>query len=1315
MNRPFLSLGLATVAVSLVVPIRAQNPATERFALLGVPARKGTALEVRLLWLPKSGWLPDGGFALYRAKGEGPLKKLATLKPDATLLPADLKAKAAVGAGAAKLVERPTRARSSLTAFREFKTTLEAPTARNLPLALVRKQASGLASVKNLEPIRKPQNVGKKAEPTAADEAEGLRSQIALAVLTDRARAKSLALAFDDPEASEGDSVRYVLRGLDAGGAELPETLGSATVLVRAADATPPPPDPSGFSAVQLDQDSAAIHWEDPSDAEQDKLVLPHYDLFRDETKRNPTPILLTSHETASGEAASLVSFQDDKLALGAHTYKLTLTDAFGRTSAPVATGLTMADLRVPAPLGGALARYELDRTTLGRLGALRRFVRVYWAAPADGKPVVFDLTRIDADNPATRTVLTTAPIPGDPAGAGNMTLATLIGLTGDGGLLADLIAAATPPQRAKLTHLVPTETPRPLVEERMRAVLSAMLAGDVGSEFPDFQSRLDALSARIRTTTDDSAPADRYFRYELTASYAQIASARRTVPTLSAPVGVPLTVAPAAPTASGAWTRNVFFDAGTLSRDGLLRNDSPAHGAGAFVKPKVSVRPVTRPSTVTGIPAELGGTVALSWNAVPQTVGMRYRIYRAVATGFFPEGVSVGQTGVGIGRHVTVSGGTRKLAYYSQYNNLKDSDYLLLGSTADTTWTDSLPPSHRCVYFYKVEAVNRWGVAGARSAPLTVTAGATLPPSAPNLVSVKPKTVENADGALALTFSANAIEERVVEYRILRKVVPVTTQVSMVAPSVRVASLGQIPPAPSGVSKPRLSQLVGGKQLAPQGPEATRLGFPSARFGVVSSGGGFRAIQKQSVGSAVLASFRNVAEYTEVGKVTAPLGASAASLTFTDTTAKPGNEYAYRLVAVNDDTVGSRGSNTIDGRPFVKTLKPTGGAATWDAATRTVRLSWSAVPGAGGYFVRRKLGGGAPLQLGALSGNPPSTTFDDPDARAGRTYTYLVYASDASGGLSDPLALNVTTTAETEALPDGPTRTPGNGTKLTNPGGVGGKPTIPKVESKSLGTPKAAARRGKFGETYFLSDDKTLAVRVEKAAYSIDGYAIDAANFYYCKPAERFVKLTLSVKNATDAPQPFDYQSVTAHVTGSDGSELGETKNWKALDTGKLANRTLKPGEEMQIEGVVVAEAEAEPKALILSGCAFDLTDAANPVSALEAHPEQPAALKTAVPLAYASATVESVSRAGSTFTAKLSVRNATLAPLTLGPKSLTLELFDEDGDRYDALPVGLEATLAPGESVSVSVAFSAPASIKLKQLKLREKDSRVYLIPVN
>ncbi|MGC4045023.1 MAG: hypothetical protein QM758_14630 [Armatimonas sp.] len=482
-------------------------------------------------------------------------------------------------------------------------------------------------------------------------------------------------------------------------------------------------------------------------------------------------------------------------------------------------TTVTMTDLRVPTPVAGAFARYELDRSTLGRPGGLRRYVRLYWAAPVDKRSVVFDITRVDADNAASRTPLTgTTPIPGDPSGVGGMTLADLFGLIGSDYLLGAMVSASTPAQQARLTGLAPTEVTRTFVEQKLRAVLLAMSVTDVGAEFPTLQGNLNDMAARIRTTTDSNTSPDHYYRYELTASYAGVTGAHRTVAALSSPIGIPLTVQPGTPTASGQWTRNTFMDAGSLTPTGTFRDAPPAAGTGAFVKPNVSARTVTRPSTINPIPARLGGTVNLSWSAVSQTSQMRYRIYRAVATGFFPEGVNVSQTGTGIGKHVTVSGGGLKKVYYSQYNSLKDTDYLLLGSTDKTTWSDPLPPSQRCVYLYKVEAVNRWNIASTRSAPLAVSAGATLPPSIPSLLSVKPQAIENVDGALALTFSPNPTEERVTEYRVLRMAIPVTTQVTMTAPAVRVASLGA-PPVTSQIQKPRVSQIVGNKQLAPQDP----------------------------------------------------------------------------------------------------------------------------------------------------------------------------------------------------------------------------------------------------------------------------------------------------------------------------------------------------------------------------------------------------------------------------------------------------------------------------------------------------------------
>ena len=77
------------------------------------------------------------------------------------------------------------------------------------------------------------------------------------------------------------------------------------------------------------------------------------------------------------------------------------------------------------------------------------------------------------------------------------------------------------------------------------------------------------------------------------------------------------------------------------------------------------------------------------------------------------------------------------------------------------------------------------------------------------------------------------------------------------------------------------------------------------------------------------------------------------------------------------------------------------------------------------------------------------------------------------------------------------------------------------------------------------------------------------------------------------------------------------------------------------------------------------------------------------------------------------VTVRNATLAPLTLGPQSIGVEPFDQDGDKYAPEPLQIDQpNLAPGATTQFRFVFKVPQAVQIKQIKLREKDSRVYVI---
>ena len=233
----------------------------------------------------------------------------------------------------------------------------------------------------------------------------------------------------------------------------------------------------------------------------------------------------------------------------------------------------------------------------------------------------------------------------------------------------------------------------------------------------------------------------------------------------------------------------------------------------------------------------------------------------------------------------------------------------------------------------------------------------------------------------------------------------------------------------------------------------------------------------------------------------------------------------------------------------------------------------------------------------------------------------------------------------------------------------------------------------------------------------------IDAQNFYYCRPTEKFLKLTLLVKNVTNQPQPFDYQTITAGGQSAAGDDLAQTKNWKALDTRQLANRTVAPGASFEIEGVVTVPAEGNPKSLAFGGLTFDLTDAENTVEPLPAAfgggdtapAEAPArADGTYYSLAFTDGAATLSTLPGG-MGVGLTVRNATQKTLNVANENYTVELFDEDGDKYPVNQSGAAPVpLAPGATTTLHFAFDVPRTIKLKSLKVRERDGRIYVFPV-
>ena len=277
-----------------------------------------------------------------------------------------------------------------------------------------------------------------------------------------------------------------------------------------------------------------------------------------------------------------------------------------------------------------------------------------------------------------------------------------------------------------------------------------------------------------------------------------------------------------------------------------------------------------------------------------------------------------------------------------------------------------------------------------------------------------------------------------------------------------------------------------------------------------------------------------------------------------------------------------------------------------------------------------------------------------------------------------------------------------------------------------ALATAKGATKAAQFRNAYYVTDGQAFAVRIDKAVYQVAGYAIDAQNYYYCRPTEKFLKLTMRVKNVSDQPQPFDYQTVTVGGMTADGEPLSPTKNWKALDDNKLANRTLAPNAEMEIEGVITVPADGDPRTLSFGDDSYDLTEAANRIDPLpaplgggnSAPVEAPAVADgTYYSLAFTDGAVTGIAQLPGGLGISLKVRNATAAPIKVTPQNYTMELYDEDGDKYTvtaATNAVAAVALNPGQETTLHFTFDVPKTIRLQSLKARERDGRIYAFPI-
>jgi fibronectin type 3 domain-containing protein len=118
--------------------------------------------------------------------------------------------------------------------------------------------------------------------------------------------------------------------------------------------------------------------------------------------------------------------------------------------------------------------------------------------------------------------------------------------------------------------------------------------------------------------------------------------------------------------------------------------------------------------------------------------------------------------------------------------------------------------------------------------------------------------------------------------------------------------------------------------------------------------------------------------KYTKVGTV--PSGTTS----FTDTTAASGTTYRYRIKAFNDNSSSAYSTSVSIYYLQAPALKKV------TVKTNALRVSWSKVNGASGYYIYRKQGSGSYNRIATIT-NGTSGSYTDTTVKNNKTYTYTV------------------------------------------------------------------------------------------------------------------------------------------------------------------------------------------------------------------------------------------------------------------------------------------------------------------------------------
>ncbi|MHB8635335.1 MAG: hypothetical protein ACYC96_02565 [Fimbriimonadaceae bacterium] len=642
----------------LLVALHGGQGAPSSGKLIGATVHVNGAPVVRLRWVMDEGWIPNGGYNLYRSDGT------TTLKLNSA--PLRVKDQQGLNDKVYQLAAQPVRLNvgqsfllpikatrvSSAPAFSAMRTAVKGitgaaggPGTESQIRNAVSKTAAVVAYMAAL-PKRPTQPT--KPVYTNVQKVAMARSHLAVTAMTLPGAAETLGMGFDDTKVTLNAPYTYTLKAI-IDGVENPIATFKITV-----GKDPLPPAPLVEEPVQTGVQAMSLHLEIPQGVDEASFGMLYYKVLRTDATHPAGVVLANGHivptyQTTSGgvEVASLVSYLDSGVAIGNVSYGVQLFDSFGRSNAsPVAVTAVVKDIAPPAPVTGATATYQAPK------GGGGQFVIVHFA-PSKGdatasKPNPADVSylylRKVADDPsAAWTAVTPTPVALAYAQESRLTVREM------GALYPQMLTAERVAAQRSLTKATP----------RLRATIASRIVAVGQMKFTAFKASNAGLIAvnafPVGEFADTSVQPDHYYEYRIVPVLKRNGVAGDMGAT--SPVGVPALAKAAAPSSvnlvdaiapmslafKGSATNvlklqpshGIYAPGSLVASAGSLANGLKM--AQTMVNTRVASSRAFTGLRVVGHPvaANFGRMVTVSWTPPAYSSALSFKVYRANGTGF--------------------------------------------------------------------------------------------------------------------------------------------------------------------------------------------------------------------------------------------------------------------------------------------------------------------------------------------------------------------------------------------------------------------------------------------------------------------------------------------------------------------------------------------------------------------------------------------------------------------------------------------------------------------------------------------------------